>query len=81
MRTLEEQITQYAAYHRDRRNIATHFVGIPMIVFSIVLALSVWNTPLGSVKVSMAVAVAVIASITTSSSTSFWASPWLCIWR
>jgi len=63
MRTLEEQITQYAAYHRDRRNIATHFVGIPMIVFSIVLALSVWNTPLGSVKVSMAVAVAVISSI------------------
>ncbi len=32
MRTLTEQLTTYAAYHRDRRNIATHFVGIPMIV-------------------------------------------------
>lgn len=63
MRTLEEQITQYAAYHRDRRNIATHFVGIPMIVFSIVLALTVWNAPLGSVRLSAAVVVAVIASI------------------
>lgn len=40
MRNLEQQITQYAAYHRDRRNIATHFVGVPMIVFSVVLALS-----------------------------------------
>jgi uncharacterized membrane protein YGL010W len=39
MRTLEQQITQYAAYHRDRRNIATHFVGVPMIVFSVLLAL------------------------------------------
>jgi uncharacterized membrane protein YGL010W len=26
---------QYAEYHRDRRNIATHFVGIPLIVFAI----------------------------------------------
>ncbi len=42
MRNLEQQITQYAAYHRDRRNIATHFVGVPMIVFSVVLALVPW---------------------------------------
>ncbi len=39
MRNLEQQITQYAAYHRDRRNIATHFVGVPVIVFSVVMAL------------------------------------------
>ena len=42
MRNLEQQITQYAAYHRDRRNIATHFIGVPMIVFSVVLALVPW---------------------------------------
>jgi uncharacterized membrane protein YGL010W len=28
-------MVQYAAYHRDRRNIATHFVGIPLIVFAV----------------------------------------------
>jgi len=28
-------MTQYAAYHRDRRNITTHFIGIPLIVFAI----------------------------------------------
>ena len=43
MRNLEQQITQYAAYHRDRRNIATHFVGVPMIVFAVVLALVPWT--------------------------------------
>jgi uncharacterized membrane protein YGL010W len=40
MRTLTEQLTQYAAYHRDRRNIATHFVGIPMIVLAVAVLLS-----------------------------------------
>jgi uncharacterized membrane protein YGL010W len=28
-------MAQYAAYHRDRRNIATHFVGVPLIVFAV----------------------------------------------
>jgi len=26
-------LAQYAEYHRDRRNIATHFIGVPMIMF------------------------------------------------
>src|ERR1019366_815151 len=30
-----ELMVQYATYHRDRRNIATHFLGIPLIVFAI----------------------------------------------
>lgn len=30
-------IVQYARYHRDRRNIATHLVGIPMIVTAILV--------------------------------------------
>lgn len=61
MRTLEEQITQYAAYHRDRRNIATHFVGIPMIVLGIVLALSVITVPLGFAVTSLGVLAAIVA--------------------
>ena len=35
-----DQLTNYAAYHRDRRNIATHLVGVPMIVFAVVTLLS-----------------------------------------
>jgi uncharacterized membrane protein YGL010W len=34
-RPARELLIQYAAYHRDRRNIATHVVGIPTIVFAI----------------------------------------------
>jgi uncharacterized membrane protein YGL010W len=40
MRTLTEHLSKYAAYHRDRRNIATHFVGIPMIVFGVAALLA-----------------------------------------
>ncbi len=46
-------MAQYAAYHRDRRNIATHFVGIPLIVFAISVLLaraefSIGDTPLNA---------------------------------
>lgn len=40
MKSLTDQLATYASYHRDRRNIGTHFIGIPMILFSIVLLLS-----------------------------------------
>lgn len=35
MRSATDLLTQYAEYHRDRRNIATHCVGVPMIVFAV----------------------------------------------
>ena len=37
MKTFTEHLTQYAAYHRDSRNIATHFVGIPMIIVALAI--------------------------------------------
>lgn len=55
MRTLEQHITQYAAYHRDQRNINTHFIGVPMIVFSAILGCS--QISFGSVHAGWLVAV------------------------
>jgi len=40
MRNANQLMIDYAAYHRDKRNIATHFVGIPLIVFSIGILLA-----------------------------------------
>jgi uncharacterized membrane protein YGL010W len=40
MSTLVERLTSYAQYHRDKRNIATHFVGIPMILVGTQAALA-----------------------------------------
>ncbi len=61
MRPIEELLTQYAAYHRDRRNIATHFVGIPLIVFAVVLALATVSFPVAGLAVTPA-AVACVAA-------------------
>ncbi len=40
MKSFVDYLSQYAAYHRDKRNIATHFIGIPMIVAAVVILLS-----------------------------------------
>ena len=44
MKTLVEQLAQYGSYHRDGRNILTHFLGVPMILLAVVIGLSrpVW---------------------------------------
>ncbi len=63
MKTLEDQLSQYAAYHRDIRNIATHFVGIPMIVVAVAVLLSRPAFALSGFAASPAMAVALVASI------------------
>lgn len=35
-----DPLTRYAAYHRDARNIATHLVGVSMIMFAVIILLS-----------------------------------------
>ena len=40
MKSLVDHLSQYAAYHRDPRNIASHFIGIPMIVVAVAVLLS-----------------------------------------
>ncbi|RYF01271.1 MAG: DUF962 domain-containing protein [Comamonadaceae bacterium] len=40
MKTLIDHLSQYADYHRDPRNIQTHFVGVPMIMLAVTVLLS-----------------------------------------
>ena len=47
-------MVQYAHYHRDRRNIATHFVGIPLIVFAIGVLLARAQFELAGLSLSAA---------------------------
>lgn len=58
MKTLLDQLSNYADYHRSARNIATHLVGIPLIVMALFVLLSkpVWM--IGAVPLSPAVLVA-----------------------
>jgi uncharacterized membrane protein YGL010W len=64
MKTGVEQLTQYAAYHRDRRNIATHFFGIPLIVFAVlVLTSRIGFGTLGGVSVTLAAVLWLVSSL------------------
>ncbi len=60
MKTLEDQMSFYAAYHQDARNKATHFVGVPLIVFSLMIPLGWLRVDVGGVPVSAALIVTAI---------------------
>ena len=40
MKTLDQQMAIYAAYHRNRWNKLTHFIGVPAIIFSILIPMA-----------------------------------------
>lgn len=54
MRNATDLMVQYATYHRDPRNIASHFVGIPLIVFALGILLARPGVTLGGWPVTPA---------------------------
>ncbi|WP_370264365.1 DUF962 domain-containing protein [Limnobacter sp.] len=63
MKTLVQQLANYATYHRDPRNIATHFVGVPIIVLSVLILLSRWSVDIAGIAVTPALVVFIASSI------------------
>ncbi|KIP90238.1 MULTISPECIES: DUF962 domain-containing protein [Pseudomonas fluorescens group] len=62
MKSLVDHLSQYAAYHRDPRNIVSHFIGIPLIVVAVAILLSRPEWSLGGLWVSPAVVVALASA-------------------
>ncbi|WP_417695455.1 DUF962 domain-containing protein [Pseudomonas sp.] len=62
MKSLVDHLSQYAAYHRDPRNIATHFIGIPLIFVAVAVLLSRPGWPVGALLVSPALLIAVASA-------------------
>ena len=54
MRTATDLLSQYAEYHRDQRNIMSHFIGVPMIVFAVGVLLARPAFTLGGLALSPA---------------------------
>jgi uncharacterized membrane protein YGL010W len=53
------QLATYASYHRDARNRTTHFIGIPAIVFAILLPLALLRA--GGISSAMVVVALALA--------------------
>jgi uncharacterized membrane protein YGL010W len=54
MKSLEDQMAFYAAYHQDGRNKASHFIGVPMIILSLFIPLAWLRLDIGGVPVTAA---------------------------
>lgn len=52
MKTLEEQMAVYAAYHQDPRNRATHFIGVPTIILALFIPLAWLRFDAGGVEIN-----------------------------
>jgi uncharacterized membrane protein YGL010W len=60
---LTQNLAQYAAYHCDARNRATHYVGIPLIVIAVAVLLSRPQVEAGGLRLSPAVVGAAAAIV------------------
>jgi uncharacterized membrane protein YGL010W len=54
VKTLEDQMSFYAAYHQDGRNKTTHFIGVPAIMLSLFIPLAWVSVDIGGVTVTVA---------------------------
>lgn len=62
LRPAVDLLAQYAEYHRDERNIQTHLVGVPMIVFALGVLLSVPVFRLAGIELTPAWALFALAA-------------------
>ena len=63
MTNLERLLSQYAAYHLDRKNVITHFIGIPMIVFSIICLTARAELSLFGMHITLALIILILSVI------------------
>lgn len=63
MKTFSEQLSKYALYHRDARNILTHLVGIPLIVLAVLTLLSRPAVDMGGLMLTPALIVLILSCI------------------
>ncbi len=60
MTKLEQLLSQYAAYHLNHKNIVTHFVGIPLIVFSIICLTARAGVMFAGIEITLALVLLVM---------------------
>lgn len=63
MTKLERLLSQYGAYHLNHKNVLTHFVGIPFIVFSILCFAARVSFMLSGFELTLALGLIVASSI------------------
>ena len=60
MKTLEDQMAFYAAYHQDARNKLSHFIGVPAIVLGVMIVLAWARADVAGTTLSVAMLVTAV---------------------
>lgn len=60
MKTLEQQMSFYAAYHQDMRNKLSHFIGVPAIILGVMVLLGWARIDAGGTQISAAMLVTAV---------------------
>jgi uncharacterized membrane protein YGL010W len=63
MKSIEEQMSFYAAYHQDARNKATHFIGVPAIMLSLFIPLAWIRVEVGGMTLTAAMLFAAVVLV------------------
>src|SRR5215467_14245431 len=63
MKSIEDQMALYAAYHQDGRNKATHFIGVPTIMLSLFVPLAWLRVEVGGVTLTAAMLLALVVLV------------------
>ena len=63
MKTIEDQMSVYAAYHQDGRNKATHFIGVPAIMLSLFIPLAWVRFEAGGATITAAMLFAAVVLV------------------
>ena len=63
MKTLEDQMAFYAAYHQDGRNKLSHFIGVPAIVLGVMVALAWLRMDAGGATISGAMVITAVVLV------------------
>ena len=63
VKTIADHMSFYEAYHKHPLNKATHFIGIPMIIYSILVPMSAAGVAIGGTTITLAMVF--VASVLT----------------
>jgi uncharacterized membrane protein YGL010W len=63
MQTLEQQMSVYMRYHRNRWNKVTHFIGVPVIIFALFIPLGWLHLDVGGITINGAEVFAAIVLV------------------
>ena len=85
MKTLTDHLAQYAANHRNKRNIVTHFIGIPLIVIAVAILLSkpsltIYGLPLSPATLTLCIATVFYLQLDARLGVSMFIFLIFCLW-